>query len=92
MIIQTDSLCFIGETETREVVFPFSQKTQLVLKSKFPPLAIMFFVTQSFTSASVIPSFWEMLEAKSVVMSSPALYISSVCIIGKEIHRQCSPG
>ena len=30
MIIQTNPLCFIGETETEEVIFPFNQETQLV--------------------------------------------------------------
>ena len=33
MIIQTNPLCFIGETETEEVIFPFNQETQLVFSS-----------------------------------------------------------
>ena len=33
MIIQTNLLCFIGETETEEVIFPFNQETQLVFSS-----------------------------------------------------------
>ena len=35
MIIQTNPLCFIGATETREVILPFNQETQLVLTSNY---------------------------------------------------------
>lgn len=77
MIIQTNPLRFIGETETREVIFPFNPKIQLLLKSRSPSLRTVFLFSQPFSSASVIPPFQEMLgsqQCSSIIFSSTVLF------------------
>ena len=77
MIIQTNPLRFIGETETREVIFPFNLKIQLLLKSRSPPLRTVFLFSQPFSSASVMPPFQEMLRSQQcscVIFSSTILF------------------